>query len=192
MRAATDHERFMEVLQRIGAALAQQPIMRALAAVGDVTDQGFRGNTRNDPNWKVAGIPQAPRPKLPFRFREGSGDQRFLIHPDTGEATLRPLDDVTHAEIFDESGLSGQFDDYVRGVLNPDNNEVVLLHLNENNWDKAVQFDKAYSVLEMLLKSGAKKNTIVSGLPDVIGVKTIGDVVGPSLGKSSITGTIRR
>lgn len=66
MRAATNHERFVEVLQRLAAGLAQQPVMQALGAVGDVVDEGFRGNTRDDPRWKIAAMPDLPGTKLPM------------------------------------------------------------------------------------------------------------------------------
>jgi hypothetical protein len=59
MRAATNHERFIEALKAIAAALSQQPVVQTAGKVGEEIAAGFQGNTANDPDWKTAAITYA-------------------------------------------------------------------------------------------------------------------------------------
>lgn len=45
-----------KLMELIGS-VKQQPVVRAAGVIGDQIGQGFAGNTAQDPDWKVAGMP---------------------------------------------------------------------------------------------------------------------------------------
>jgi len=50
-----------EVTGGVVSSLAEQPVAKVIGWLGELADEGFRGNTREDPNWKVAGVPFGPK-----------------------------------------------------------------------------------------------------------------------------------
>lgn len=66
MRAATNEERGWQVLGDWFDEVLKQPVVRAAGAVADLVDQGIRGNTREDPNWRIASMPLPPETALPM------------------------------------------------------------------------------------------------------------------------------
>lgn len=60
MRAATNEERGWQVLGDWFDEVLKQPVVRAAGAVADLVDQGIRGNTREDPNWKIGAMVNPP------------------------------------------------------------------------------------------------------------------------------------
>lgn len=49
-----------EIAGETASSLSEQPVVKMLSWLGDLADEGFRGNTRNDPDWRVAGMPDIP------------------------------------------------------------------------------------------------------------------------------------
>ena len=47
-------------IKEFGSSLTEQPVARVAGMVGDITDEGFRGQTRDEPGWAFAGVPFGP------------------------------------------------------------------------------------------------------------------------------------
>jgi hypothetical protein len=100
MRAATPRERLqdsgsvIELIKRLAASLSQQPVARMISVLGNITDEGFRGNTVNDPRWKVASMPELPKSGKLLMDQASRMDraQRMGFTQDAYHGTAAPTD----------------------------------------------------------------------------------------------------
>jgi len=60
MKAPTIRQRLSSKFEDLMSSIAEQPVAKVGGALGDLFDKGYRGNTRNDPDWKIAGMPDVP------------------------------------------------------------------------------------------------------------------------------------
>jgi len=58
MRPATTSERIKNKTGELVQAVSEQPLAQIIAAATRILDEGIRGNTIDDPDWKVAALPK--------------------------------------------------------------------------------------------------------------------------------------